>query len=205
MCLWHAPILIQNGAALNCTQKISSFLLAKSSTVHDKVDDGRLFEKFANTLMMMWLLTLLGLSLTCYECENCVETEAYLRGHIKQCPDSSYISCLMTESKFAHHKRKFSRFLAIETNSSKLRIDSLLVESCTLNLVKRGQKFCNIRLNEARLLHLAITIETKRHYRWIFSNFLHLEIAQVSKEARNDHGHQRCKEVHWIYSCPREL
>ena len=48
-----------------------------------------------------------GLALTCYECENCIENEAYLRNHIKQCPDSSYISCLMTESKFAHHKSKY--------------------------------------------------------------------------------------------------
>ena len=48
-----------------------------------------------------------GLSLTCYECENCQENEPYLRNHMRQCADSTYISCLMTESKFAHHKSKF--------------------------------------------------------------------------------------------------
>ena len=48
----------------------------------------------------------LCLGLSCYECENCAENENYLRAHIKQCPDSNYISCLMTESKFAHHKSK---------------------------------------------------------------------------------------------------
>ena len=53
----------------------------------------------------------LCLGLSCYECENCAENENYLRAHIKQCPDSNYISCLMTESKFAHHKSKLLQAL----------------------------------------------------------------------------------------------
>ena len=49
-------------------------------------------------------------ALSCYECENCVsEHPAYLNEKVKECPDNSYVSCLKTESKFAHYTSKFAR------------------------------------------------------------------------------------------------
>lgn len=45
-----------------------------------------------------------GIALSCYECDDCVETENFLNNHVKDCLDDSYVSCLKTESKFAHHK-----------------------------------------------------------------------------------------------------
>jgi hypothetical protein len=45
-----------------------------------------------------------ALGLSCYECENCKsEHPAYLNEKVKECPDRSYVSCLKTESKFAHY------------------------------------------------------------------------------------------------------
>jgi len=82
-----------------------------------------------------------GLALTCYECENCVETEAFLRSHIKQCPDSSYISCLMTESKFAHHKltsRSCSRAPAVNPDCSNHLVNILRATVCICD-----QPLCN--------------------------------------------------------------
>lgn len=44
------------------------------------------------------------IALSCYECENCIsEHPAYLNEKVKECPDNSYVSCLKTESKFAHY------------------------------------------------------------------------------------------------------
>jgi len=82
-----------------------------------------------------------GLALTCYECENCIENEAFLRNHIKQCPDSSYISCLMTESKFAHHKmtsRSCSRAPAVNPDCSNHLVNILRATVCICD-----QPLCN--------------------------------------------------------------
>ena len=49
-----------------------------------------------------------SLALSCYECDDCKsEHPAYLNEKVKECPDSSYVSCLKTESKFAHYTSKY--------------------------------------------------------------------------------------------------
>merc|ERR1712037_385652 len=76
---------------------------------------------FLYILLVYFVTNGLCLGLSCYECENCAENENYLRAHIKQCPDSNYISCLMTESKFAHHKmtsRRCSKAPAVNPDCS---------------------------------------------------------------------------------------
>jgi len=82
-----------------------------------------------------------GLSLTCYECENCQENEPYLRNHMRQCPDSTYISCLMTESKFAHHKmtsRSCSKAPAVNPDCSNHLVNIMRATVCICD-----QPLCN--------------------------------------------------------------
>ena len=51
-----------------------------------------------------------ALGLSCYECENCAEHPAYLNEKVRECPDTSYVSCIKTESKFAHYTGEWSMF-----------------------------------------------------------------------------------------------
>ena len=61
---------------------------------------------FTQILLLIYLIiTPAGTasSLSCYECNDCVEHPAYLNEKVRECPDKSYVSCLKTESKFAHY------------------------------------------------------------------------------------------------------
>ena len=67
--------------------------------------------RIANNVKLKWMiqvsfllnLAIAASSLACYECDNCLEDMMYLNNVVKECPDRSYVSCLRTESRFAHH------------------------------------------------------------------------------------------------------
>ena len=74
-------------------------------------------------------------ALSCYECENCVsEHPGYLNEKVKECPDSSYVSCLKTESKFAHYT---SKYILTEENYHTITKPLIFLSICRVSQLLR--------------------------------------------------------------------
>jgi len=83
-----------------CTQQ------KKTLYFWNKINSSNISSVLFLQVLILWIsITDIGVSaLSCYECENCIsEHPAYLNEKVKECPDNSYVSCLKTESKFAHY------------------------------------------------------------------------------------------------------
>ena len=70
--------------------------------------------------------------LSCYECDDCMENLPHLNDFVKECPDKSYVSCLRTESRFAHHTSAFDEIII---DALSYHVDLATVSSFHLNLL----------------------------------------------------------------------
>jgi len=91
---------IQKIRKINCVRKRRKLNFWNTSNI----STSSLVSSVQAMLLIVFLTRIGAHALSCYECENCKsEHPAYLNEKVKECPDNSYVSCLKTESKFAHY------------------------------------------------------------------------------------------------------
>ncbi|XP_040566075.1 uncharacterized protein [Lepeophtheirus salmonis] len=116
-------------------------------------------------LLIIFNYISIAAGLRCYICLDCEDGKLRYEEHAKECPDDSYVSCIKTHTKFAHH-RATSRGCTQAPSMAELGCSTHLVNIMRATVCLCSTSLCNGRtpnLTESGSVSSDFSIFSKNH------------------------------------------